>query len=567
MKKTLLATTVASLVLVGCGGSGGGSSDGGSSDSGSSVTVLKGRALLSEQSTAQSFSATSVSTLSSTATGIAFYDINFDGKHQSNEPSDQLDESGNYEIALTDSNAQCEGYAPLVVEVYPVTDSNGDVVEDGYTMSVAPTHATTEEDLIAVSPLTSMVWDEIQDEINAMPEVETCSDLIANQALYGEIEADVEAQEKRFAQTYNVTIDELYSDYKASGDQDLEELAELMVVPMQMTYSESDELQEQTSELSYVTYISSVMSTDLSYNEFAVGILSETYPSVSVPLYDESLSRKENLDAQLKAFLDSGNDVTSMTWLKDTYNYSEEDESFFVNVDQLNESLEPTRDLMNFYQRVYGNVHVEGNGAVEINASSVYNSGTNNYDCNYEYKMEYGDQNYSEDFESDGFYPYVKTDSRKVYGYETNQCSGLTESGFDSSGINSWIVESENHATGYKRFNSLDTGPMETVEFTVSQEEYKIEPTTSDLNIQSPYNKGAIEVLRVFNVYPTKDPVVSQYITMRHSDLQDNGDYSEEWTHYQIHHDGTSIQTCTETTDNEYPYEVPVEDALDWGSC
>lgn len=567
MKKTLLSVTVASLILTGCGGSGGGSDNSKPDDS---FTMLKGRALLSEQTPVSSHSSALASAKSNSQdndTGKAFYDINFDGKHQGDEPSDNIDASGNYEIELRGDNAKCEGYAPLVVEVYPVMDGE-DVAVDGYTMTIAPTHAKSSEDLIAVSPLTSMVWDDIQKEVNDMPEVKTCHNLAANQDLFNEIETDIESQEWRFANTYNVTVDELYSDYKDTGNQELENLAEVMVVPMQKTYVESDKLQDQTSELSYVTYLSSYLSTDLSYNEYALNILTQTYTDVTVPKYDDNKSKPDNIKIQLKAFEDSGHDLVSPTWLKKVYTYVEQDESFVSTLNQLDESMDEVRYLSEYFQNVDGSLK-NPEGLVEFSFSSNYNFNNDNYDCNYNYTSEYGDSQYIDYFNEKGYYPFVKTTANRTLGAEKDRCSGLEQ---DSAGyfIDKDLIESEweivnvNYVSGYKRFNSIDGGSMESVEFVVLNQNDMIMPEEKDLNLYSDDNKGAKSVYRVTNTYPENDPVVAQYLDSRLSDSPDNnGSYTEEWRHLQQNHDGTSFNACEKTAENEKPNS----DKSTWKGC
>lgn len=565
MQKSILSILVGTLLLSGCGGSGGSGSNG---DGGTtpSVKTLKGKALYS-QSTQPVVNALSMSdTVEDVKIGKAFYDINFDSKYQAGEPFADLDSTGAYEIELSGDNAKCEGYAPLVVEVYPVLDETDTIVVDGYKMTIAPTEAKTTNDLIAISPLTSIVWDEIQKEVSLMPSVKTCSDLVNNQELYNEIENDIVQQESRVARTYNVTVDDMYSDYKESGDSSLALLSESLVIPMKKSYVESETIQEDSnSEISYVYYYSALMSSEVANIERAINILKELEPSVIVPDDNDSLSRTQNAENQLAAFDHLGTSyLMSNTWLKEDYYYNEDKESFDLKVYQLDESFDTVKVIdLSLQSVIRSSFDVEEKS---LTGSFSFDIG-NHFNCNYSVTSEKGRDGYLNEAGT-SYYELMDTSSDKKIGSNLNECGEVTKTSesfeLDSS---SWTDVLLISTKGLKRFESDNGAPIESVSFDFQGDSSGIIVDEADLVIDSATTNDANTIMRTDIDYTKDNESVKVYSVYRLTTKQESGNYKEFWSSTEEYHNGTSKEECAIMEWNETNVNVPTEADYDSSNC
>lgn len=273
MKKTILCISMAA-VLSACGGSGGGS---GSSNSKS----IQGVALAAMESTSLNTSATNTEETVNegyVTSGYAYYDVNFNQIWDTNEPKTTINEDGTFDLSLG-SASDCEGYAPVVVVVDELRNEDDEVIRESYQMTVPPSQVTTDQDLLAVSPLTTVVWNEVQHELSKTAEIKNCSDLKANEESRQQIKSDIEDQEWRVANSYNITIDQIYGDYVAENDALAAELATALVVPMQKGYTETIALREQnpTMQYGYVEYFWAKHSTNTEFSNMGDVWIKEEY--------------------------------------------------------------------------------------------------------------------------------------------------------------------------------------------------------------------------------------------------------------------------------------------------
>ncbi len=228
MKKSILSLMITSAILTGCGG--------GSGDDSSATASLKGVAI------------------DGYITGAtAFLDLNFNGKHDSGEPSAITGENGAYDLGLTGSDANCADYAPVIIDVPvgAVDSDHGDVTE-AYQLSFPPAFAAaSEEEIRSTTPLTTVVWESIEAELNAADKAPTCAALKANYDMRNEIKNRVKEQELRVAQRYNVAVAKLYSDFIEDKDYDLHKLAQDIVPSLQKSYDDTRTLQKNNTNAAY----------------------------------------------------------------------------------------------------------------------------------------------------------------------------------------------------------------------------------------------------------------------------------------------------------------------------
>lgn len=219
MNKAIIAVSI-SIALSACGGNGG--SDGGSSSA--AKAHLKGTAI------------------DGYVTGAtAFLDVNYNGKHDAGEPSGVTGEDGEWELLMSGTYAECSQYVPTVVHV-PVgaIDSDYGEVTEAYDMTYPPSFAIdTNEQLMNTTPLTTVVWSTIQAELQEAGEVLTCDNVKNSYEVRNRIKERLDEQEFRVAQRYNVTVDELYSDYIVDGNDTLHQQAAALVPSMQKSYADT----------------------------------------------------------------------------------------------------------------------------------------------------------------------------------------------------------------------------------------------------------------------------------------------------------------------------------------
>ncbi|RBW67104.1 hypothetical protein DS893_01100 [Vibrionales bacterium C3R12] len=254
LNKTIIVTSIA-IALTACGGGGGGSS------TPAAKATMKGKAI------------------DGYITGAtAYLDVNYNGKLDSGEPSTITDENGEWTLISTGENAECSQYVPTVIMV-PVgaTDSDYGEVSEAYEMTFPPSFAVaTNEDLLNATPLTTVVWSTIQNELTAAGTALTCANVKGNYEVRERIQSRLDEQEFRVAQRYNVTVDELYSDYIAEGNSALHAKAVALVPSMQASYADTVAIEaaNPNAQLAWVEYFNGEWDER---SEFAPGWYKEIY--------------------------------------------------------------------------------------------------------------------------------------------------------------------------------------------------------------------------------------------------------------------------------------------------
>ncbi|PKH06956.1 hypothetical protein [Moritella sp. Urea-trap-13] len=237
--RNLLCLAIGSL-LAGCGGA----SDSDSSSSAGVATTMSGKVI------------------DGYITGATVYlDLNFNNKRDENEPFTVTKSEGDFDLAVPASYQKCSQYVPVVVDV-PVGAVDSDApnipIDEAYSMVFPPSFAlSADKDLLNLTPLTTVLWSEVEKELSkSQSSALSCESILADQQLRYDIGQKLTEQSKRVANHYNVTVDELYSDYVASDDAALHVFAKKIVPGLQKSYAETVELNEvnPNAELAWVEY-------------------------------------------------------------------------------------------------------------------------------------------------------------------------------------------------------------------------------------------------------------------------------------------------------------------------
>lgn len=224
-----------SLALVACGGG-----DGGSDTQPVAKTAIQGKAI------------------DGYIEGATVYlDLNFNKQMDAGEPSVVTTDRGDYYLELNEEQKECAEYVPLVVDV-PVgaVDLDTGVVEQAYQMVLPPKFAPiTDDDLKHVTPLTTVLWSEVEKQL-ANDGILTCQSVMANRQTREKIARELDAATDRMVRHYNISEQKLYDDYIASGDSETATMAKEIVRGLQASFKETDELKKAnpTAIYAYVDY-------------------------------------------------------------------------------------------------------------------------------------------------------------------------------------------------------------------------------------------------------------------------------------------------------------------------
>ncbi|TKF95172.1 hypothetical protein FCV71_17250 [Vibrio lentus] len=235
MKKLVLCGLA--VGLVGCGGSSGSGSDNSGGDS--NISSISGKVI------------------DGYIIGATVYlDLNFNSELDANEPNVVTKEQGDFSLDIPSTYRECAQYVPIVVDVPEGaidTDFPDTPIEDAYTMVIPPQYAlSTDQELYNLTPLTSVVWNEVEKELRESTSQElSCESLLEEQELRDDIADRLTEQELHVARRYNITVDELYGDYIESGNDEVHQIAQDIVPGLQKSYADTRELINQYPEADF----------------------------------------------------------------------------------------------------------------------------------------------------------------------------------------------------------------------------------------------------------------------------------------------------------------------------
>ena len=310
MKKILFAIVIASTALFGCGGDGSSSdsSDSGSDDSSSSTTKASGRAIDGY-----------------IVGATVFYDFNLNGTQDADEPSAVTTAGGEFYIDtddLTEDQTECTAYVPLIVDV-PVgaVDETEGVVTEAYELSFPPTFIFDGTDTLDVglniTPLSTVLWDSAVISIEEdLDDGYTCAGVRDDATVQANVKQTIDTVSGDLVFNLNMSEDEIWSDYIASGSVEMYEISQKLMVALRLGFSETYDLTE-ANPGAYVTvsyYPTESLDTasdgDTWYKKTSIRDddgYSETIYRVNDEWAEAGLLRSTNTDAVV---IDSGETVT-----------------------------------------------------------------------------------------------------------------------------------------------------------------------------------------------------------------------------------------------------------------
>ena len=322
--KTLIAVSLVTLITA-CGGSGGG-------DTKTETSTTPPPAPTPVELTKISGMAIDGYLVGATM----FMDLNFNGVLDDGEPNvvtvdpadtgDDASKLSSWTIEIPEVHEDCGQYVPMVVHV-PVgaidLDKPDEPITEAYDIVYPPSFAVaTDSDLYNITPLTTIIWNEVEKELKRNETTLSCESIIAEQQLRKVIDQRLRDQEKRVAQRYNVTVDSLYSDFVADENATLHGLAQSLVPGLAKSYSETVAIEaaNPNAAYAYVEYYLEGSWNRLQYIKASEGNWDEQTNSVSSDLnsvgglvsrYQQRTTNQSGLEVQTNIGL--ANNVCTLT--------------------------------------------------------------------------------------------------------------------------------------------------------------------------------------------------------------------------------------------------------------
>ena len=185
-------------------------------------------------------------------------DFNNNGVFDPDEPSAVSAEAGDYTLELTEAQQQCAAYAPVYVDV-PVGAMDEDLgeVTEAYQMVRPPVMSILDDDsLVHISPLTSILWQNIQSTLNGSS-FSDCETLLADQSKRQELQTLVDDTIRHTLSLYNISAETLFRDFIADENDEAKALAQQLVKGLKRSFSYTQTVKAaypQASEVRVVHY-------------------------------------------------------------------------------------------------------------------------------------------------------------------------------------------------------------------------------------------------------------------------------------------------------------------------
>ncbi|NMH61437.1 hypothetical protein [Alteromonas ponticola] len=173
-------------------------------------------------------------------------DFNSNGVKDDDEPSAVSGDAGDYSLELSETERQCAQYSTWYVDV-PVGAIDEDLgeVTEAYQMVRPPVlDAITDETLLHISPLTTALWQGIQEELNGST-ISDCETLVADQENRDSVAQLIDSTIYNTVSFYNISEDEIFEDFIAEGNEESKALAQEIVQGLQKSLSYTSVVKEQ----------------------------------------------------------------------------------------------------------------------------------------------------------------------------------------------------------------------------------------------------------------------------------------------------------------------------------
>lgn len=174
-------------------------------------------------------------------------DINGNKIKDSDEPFALSKQAGDYLLELTAVQAECAPYSTMYVDV-PVgaIDEDSGPVTAAYQMSrPAYLKPLSNEDVLHVSPLTTLLQDQIMQKLQLQTTgADSCAVLKANQSLRQNLLTELQNLVTDIVQKHNISAQRIFADFIQSNDKTSYQLAQSIVKGLQASFAYREVLKQ-----------------------------------------------------------------------------------------------------------------------------------------------------------------------------------------------------------------------------------------------------------------------------------------------------------------------------------
>lgn len=182
-------------------------------------------------------------------------DINGNHIKDADEPSTLSKATGNYQLALSETQRACLPYATLYVDV-PVgaVDEDTGPVKEAYQMAIAPQFQPISVDqVLNISPLTTAIWDQVRTRLTASdPKLSSCDQLRQNQSLREGMINEIKTVMGDLVRRHNLSEARIHDDFIKSKDTQSYTVAQDIVKGLKAGYAYKQKLHAQYPDASYI---------------------------------------------------------------------------------------------------------------------------------------------------------------------------------------------------------------------------------------------------------------------------------------------------------------------------
>lgn len=187
-----------------------------------------------------------------------FLDLNLNLLRDAGEPSATTDAGGAYALELTAAQTACLAYVPVVADV-PVGAMDSDLgeVTQAYKMVLPPRFDAVDNSQLIITPLTTVVWDEINKIIEQSSIAgSSCASIAADEGLAERVSGALESAIRNTVRHYNISATSIFKDYIALNDTEASTAAADIVRGLKRSLAATSALRAQypSADWAFVTY-------------------------------------------------------------------------------------------------------------------------------------------------------------------------------------------------------------------------------------------------------------------------------------------------------------------------
>jgi hypothetical protein len=164
------------------------------------------------------------------------------------EPSVISEAAGEYAFEFTEEQSECVPYSTMYVDV-PIgaIDEDTGAVTEAYQMALPPSITPlTDDDIRHVSPLTSVLWEQIAANLNASTQPNlSCENLKNNVQFRNELQDEIRSVMANLVTHYNLSEAHIFADFIAENNSQAYDVAQAIVIGLKASFGHRAKIKAQ----------------------------------------------------------------------------------------------------------------------------------------------------------------------------------------------------------------------------------------------------------------------------------------------------------------------------------